>query len=132
MIYTASLSLIFIQRNNSRPDIECPGDTISYNCSIVSNAIYLRLTWVVTFPGLSPITLTYGADSTLDVKDLLDMNISTTLTEFRASEYIESVIELTVFRGIEMNTTLLECSIAGYGSVSEEISFNTSGKAENC
>ena len=95
----------------SSPGIDCPGDTISYNCSILSNSETLHLTWCVTFPGLVPINMTYDSSSNVSILDYLGMNISTTLTAYnRSSGYIESIITLTVLT--DVNGTELECSIS--------------------
>ena len=94
----------------------------------MSNAVYLQLTWVVTFPGNSSITFTYDAHSIRNTVNDLGMNVSATLTKFRASGYIESVIKLTVLGDAIVNGTLLECNLAGYESDQEKIAVNTSGR----
>ena len=91
--------------------IDCPGDTISYSCSILSNSETLNLTWRVTFPGFMPINMTYDSSSNVSSLDYLEMNVSTTLTAYnRSSGYIESTITLTVL--MDVNGTELECSIS--------------------
>ena len=109
--------------------MDCPGDTISYICSIASNAYNLRLTWVVIFLGQPPITITYDADSVRDTVNFLGMNVSSTLTEFRARNYIESVITLTFLSDVSyVNKTMLECNFAGLTNDAENFSIYSPGK----
>lgn len=100
---------------------------MSYQCSIQSNAPDPQLTWVITFPQLSPIKYTYHNDDLIDNTVMLDMNISISLRKYASNGSIESVIELTLLSGITMNGTLLECNIHGYAKVTENILVNLSG-----
>ena len=121
--------------NTSRDDIDCPGDTISYNCFIISNTETPHLIWNVTFPGLTPISFTHDSTSTLYDIHYLDMNISVTLTELDTiattesvnEEQIESIIVITVLKNVTMNGTKLECSTANLDSDSTVLFVNTSG-----
>ena len=122
--------------NTSRDDIYCPGDTISYNCSILSNTETPHLIWSVTLPGLTPINLTYDSTSTLHDTVYLEMNISATLTGrtttattiFVNEEYIESIIVITVLKNVTMNETIVDCRIADLDSDSAVVFVNTAGK----
>ena len=122
--------------NTSRDDIYCPGDTISYNCSIVSNTETPHLIWSVILPGLTPINLTYDSTSNPNTISHIDMNISATLTElittatteFVNKVYIESIIVITVLKNVTMNGTKLECSILNLDAKSTILFVNTSGK----
>ena len=109
--------------------IDCPGDTIIYNCSILSNSEMVHLTWHVTFPGLIPINITYDSTSSINVIDILDMNTSVVLLRYEADQYIESVITFRLLKNISMNgTILLECSIAPHlDHNTAAIIVNTSG-----
>ena len=71
---------------------------------------------------------TYDVNSVRGTMDLLDMNISTTLTKLRPGEYIESVVVLTLLRNINMNGAILECNHTGYTSDREQVSVNSLGK----
>ena len=127
------MTLTLLQINTRRDDIYCPGDTVSYNCSIISHTEAPQLDWKVTFPGLMPISFTYNSSSSLYKIDNLDMNISVTLTDFITTNllneiYMESVLTLTVFKNITMNNTKLECSIADLQSVTVTVFINTSGR----
>ena len=129
------MALKLLQINTSRDDIYCPGDTVSYNCSIISSTEMPHLNWKVTFPGLMPISFTYNSSSSLYKIDNLDMNISVTLTDFTTTNqteyvneiYMESILTLTVLRNITMNNTKLECSIADLHSITVTVYINTSG-----
>lgn len=113
------------------PDIDCPGDSVSYNCSIHSNSSDLHLIWRVTFAGFSPIVISYNSSSMLGTKNNFDFDISTVLTDYRASEYIESVITFRVLGNITMNEAELECSIGSLNSESLIVLFDTSGISFN-
>ena len=92
-------------------DIDCPGDTISYNCTIETNSeIPPHLTWNVTVPGFTPLSVTYNENSTLDIINDLGMNISTILVVANDG-YIKSVILLTITKYVNLNGTVVECSI---------------------
>ena len=110
----------------NRPEIDCPGDTISYLCTIfVSNSEVVNLMWRVYFPRLMPINITYNSTSKLDNVDYLSMNISSTLTRF-SNENIESVIVLTVLRN-SMNGTKLTCSITDFINDTANLNVDTTG-----
>ena len=91
-------------------------DTISYNCSILSNSERVQLTWSVTLPGSMPVTITYDNTSILNNMDNLAIGVQTMLTTYRRDEYIESLIVFTIIRNIALNETMLECSISGVDS----------------
>ncbi len=108
-------------------EIDCPGDTVSYNCSVTSNTEVLHLTWSVEFPDLLPINITYFYydDRSLGGIDMLDMDISAALIDFREG-YVESSITLVVFKS-SMNGTIVKCSIADLDRDMVTIVINTSG-----
>ena len=109
-ICVVNVNLTLAETNFSRGDINCPGDTISYKCSVLSNSKTIELTWRVTLPGMMPIDITYDSMSILNTVDTdLGYNITTTLTDFTVDEYIESTIVFTVLRGVAVNGTVLEC-----------------------
>ena len=117
--------LMISQRNNSREDIECPGDTISYTCSVQSNSETVQLRWLVTFPGQEPImTPTYSGPSDQDVHD---MNITTRILQYRRDEFISSEIVLTVLQNVSMNGTILECRSENLSNSSAIVTVNTMG-----
>ena len=107
--------------------IECPGDTIRYNCSVLSNSETVQLTWRVTLPGMMPRSMTYSGPMILMPVSNLGLNISTNLTSYRRDEYIESIIELTVLRDIFINGTILECISEALASESERVVVMQSG-----
>ncbi len=127
ILFTASVSLKILERNSLRPDIDCPGDTLSYNCSILSNSENINLMWHVTFPGSEPLSISYNVISVPNVKSNLAMNISTILTGFRRDQYIESILVFTLSRGFQMNGTKLECNITDLDNEITYVFFNISG-----
>ena len=126
------MGLFPIERNNLREDIECPGDTIPYNCFVSSNSETVQLTWRITLPGIRPFNLTYDSIYDLNTVDDLGMNITTNLTSYRRDEYIESIIVLTVLRETFINGTLLECLSEDLDSDSNVIIVMQSGTYGYC
>ena len=87
--------------------IACPGDTISYNCSIQSNSETLDLTWRVTFQGEAPMAITYP--SAISNRTIMNSFITTSLTAFRSEEFIHSTLDVTVQSKIPSVLFALEC-----------------------
>ena len=127
LIIIASISLNLLVRNVKRSDIDCPRDTISYNCSIQSNGETVHLVWNITLPGSMPITIRYDNTSILNNMNNLAMSISTMLTQYRNDEYIESLLILTVLRNVSMNGTRLDCIIEELDNKTLFIFVNSSG-----
>ena len=125
--YSASVSLYLLERNKKFTDIDCPGDTLTYNCSIPSNSESIQLIWNITQPGKMPIGITYNSTSILNNIDYLDANISTLLTEYREEEYIESVLTLTILSDFILNGTIVKCSFSSTVSRQTIVFINTSG-----
>ena len=88
----------------------------------------VQLRWLVTFPGQDIITIHYTNDSDWNAMSYLDMNITTTLTQYRSDEFVESEIVLTVLQGVPMNGTVLECRSEDLASANEVVYVNTSGR----
>ena len=99
-----------LEKNSSRPDIDCPGDIISYNCTVESNTEALHLTWTVTFLDFTTISITYNSTSELNQINNLDMNITSTLISV-TDEHLESLLMLTLVKDVDMDGILVECSI---------------------
>ena len=117
-----------LERNVSRRDIECPGDTIPYICSVASNSEMVQLTWRVTLPGGMTAYITYNNTSILNTVDDIGIhNIVTTLTNFTSDEYIDSTIVFTVLAGVDLNVTMLECLSEDLDSDSDTIFVNSAG-----
>ena len=125
----ANVDLEFLENEMTLEAIDCPGDTVSYNCSIESNTEDLHLLWTIEFPDTfgNTIEVIYSDDSLLNLGrvDSLDMNVSTTLVEIREG-FIQSFITLTVLNA-SMNGTIVKCSIADLDSDAVTIIVNTSG-----
>ena len=128
IVHLAPVQLIPLERDVSRMDIECPGDMITYRCSVMSNSETVQLTWRVTLPGQMPVSTTYDNTSNLNTVDNLGMNITTTLEEFRSDEYIESTIVLTILEDVFLiNGTEVECVTEDLAYDRTTVLINTSG-----
>ena len=91
----------------AREDIECPGDTRPYRCSVYSRSERTELTWIVTIPGEMPINITYS-NYTNDMATL-NSYITTVVTGFSSREFIHSTLEVTLHEETA-DSILLECS----------------------
>ncbi len=100
-------------------------DTVSYNCSILSNEETVKLTWSVTLPGSMPVTITYDNTSVLNNMDNLAMGVNAMLTVFRQDAYIESLIVFTLSRNTVVNETILQCSISDLDSRAVTVFVNS-------
>ena len=126
--YVASVNLTLTGRNTSRDDIDCPGDTITYRCFIVSNSETVQLTWRVTLPGMMPVNITYDNTSIPNtVGAVFGNNITTTLTNFKVDEFIESTFVFTVLRDVAINETVLECFSEDLDMSTDVVFVNISG-----
>lgn len=92
----------------ARGDIECPGDTRSYRCSVITNRDRAQITWTVTIPEEMPISVTYF-NYTMDMVTILNSYITTVVTNFSSQEFIFSTLEITV-RPETADSIRLECS----------------------
>lgn len=109
--------------------IVCPGDILSYKCRISTNSETPHLTWVVTLPGETASTFTYGNPSTCNDVDSLNNFISTSLVNFTEDSFIESVFMMEVQQAdITANQTQLACFISDLEYASTIVSIFTSGK----
>ncbi len=105
------------------PGIDCPGDIISYVCSVMSNSENLYLTWHVTFPGLRTINVTF--DNYTDPNDVnLPLNTSISLMNYTLDEYVKSTIFFLV-DDISVNGTEVECETGDYNSLTAFLSINS-------
>ncbi len=127
----ATVSLNFLEKNVVRPEIDCPGDTLSYNCSIQSNSENVHLTWTITLPDNMPIVITYDSTSILYESNYSDESVTTILTEFRSDEYIESVMTVTLLRNVSVNDSRIECNIADLSSDSILVLVVASGNFQD-
>ena len=129
LIYTASVTISPPQRNRSSAIIDCPGDTISFNCSIQSNSEAVHLSWRVTLPGLMPTNITYDNSSELNHEHVLHpfQFITTVLTEYGSDEYVKSTLTLEVRSTFLANLTSLECFIGSLANDSVIIILDSSG-----
>ena len=124
---TATVDLVLLSRNVSRPDIECPGDIILFRCSVQSNSETVQLRWLITFPGQDTITIPYINESNLNTLEHHSMNITARLTQYTSDQSVESELLLTVLPNVSMNGTILVCMTEDLASRNVTVSFNTSG-----
>ena len=125
----ADVDLTIHDQKTQRSDINCPGDIISFNCSIESNSETVELTWKITLPDevMTPISITYNSNSLLNRRDYLDIHISTTLMKFREDEYIESLIFFNMSENVHINGTELQCSSSDLDNAVVDVLVNMSG-----
>ncbi len=121
---TASVEIIPLERVVSREDIDCPGDAIAFNCSILSNSEALLLTWRVTI--LGEMTINFTHDTTNINQTSLNEYITTSLTGFENDEFIQSVLEITLQAGMS-DQIMVECSIGDLANASTIVDINASG-----
>ncbi len=127
---TVSVDVNIVARNSMRTNVDCPGDTIEYNCTVLSNSPTPNLIWRVTVPGLTTMNITHDNISDPNTIYDLGMNISSFMTNFMNGS-IESIIVLTMPRDIPMNGTKLECATENLQSYSETLIFHQSGIEQN-
>lgn len=105
-------------------ETNCPGETISYNCSIISNFEDLHLTWTISMSELMSQSFTYDINSTLDTINNHFMGTSSVLTRYDG-EYIESQLMILLQRHtlVEVN-----CSIADINSSTTTLVINATSE----
>lgn len=129
-VIAATVNLVLLEQEKMSTEIDCPGDTITFNCSIESNTEDLHLVWTLTFPKMLPFEVLYdGTNLTFDAVDDNEMNVTTSLLNYDILDgYIESVITLTVLdANVSMDGTAVECSIADLDYKNITLLINTSG-----
>jgi hypothetical protein len=107
-------------------DIECPGDVITYNCSIESNSENVQLTWEITLPDETSFTITHS-NITMPNMDHLGTGITSVLTRYIKDEYIESLLHVTILQNVSMNGTQVVCRSEALDTETDIILINTSG-----
>ena len=127
-LFLAMINVTELSRNNRRSDIECPGDTITYQCTVQSNSETIQLMWTIIFPGQDPIDMIiFTNDSDRNVVNYYPMNLTARLTLFEIDQNVESELVLTVLQNVSMNGTLLKCSSENLASENATVTVNTSG-----
>ena len=117
--------LSLLERNE---DIDCPGATISFMCSIQSNSEDLQLTWTVTPPGCPIFSANFMNSSTDAINDECT-GVIVSLTNYSSGVGLESV--LTIQSNISLNGTAIECGIGDLGNEMVTLFINTSGIMTN-
>ena len=94
----------------------------------MSNSETVQLTWRVTLPGMMPVNITYDNTSIPNTVDaVFGNNITTTLTNFKVDEFIESTFVFTVLRDVAINETVLECFSEDLDMSTDVVFVNISG-----
>ena len=125
----ATVNITSLQRNISRAEMNCPGDIISYQCSIFTNSEFPSLTWTVTLPGKMPLMITYNKNHTLhnvNVNSLMNF-ITSTLVAFTNDTFINSVLEVKLQENISAHQTQLQCSMQNLSVADTTVYTNTQG-----
>lgn len=65
--------------------------------------------WRVTIFEQMPVSIEYNSTSSLQSLEVLDMNITSRLTNFLEGQYIESLLYFSLTRSTPLNQTLVEC-----------------------
>ena len=126
--YLALVTLKLVDSVMISSDIDCPGDTLTYNCSIESNSETLHLTWNITFPEEMPIYFTFNSTSILFTwHGWNNIGVSAILTGYIDQEYVNSTIIFTIMNNVTLDGTELECSITDLGNEITILYINTSG-----
>ena len=121
-------TILPLERNVSRKDIECPGDVIPFHCIVQSNSETVHLKWRVTLPGQMPVNVTYDATSSMSA-DHLNKYITTELTAFESDVYAGSLLLLTLQADSDANQTIVECLIVDLANDSLNVYVNSSGNS---
>lgn len=115
----------------SRSDIECPGDTILYSCSIQSNSETVHLIWRVTIPEQEPVNVTYNSISNPQSFNFL-RDFITAYPNNISMMYIESTLELMIQTEVALNQTIVECIIEDINFEFVVVFVNNAGKRLLC
>jgi hypothetical protein len=130
MLYAvASLQLNLADQHKRSMDMDCPGDTLSYNCSIKSNTEELQLMWNITYPDNTQIAIMYDQYSTIGAINKLEKNITASLLRYNSLDgYIESWLNLTVLE-VDKNIdgTTVECRIRDLDFEDDTLSIRIAG-----
>ena len=126
-----SLANVSVISLTPRSDMECPGDTITYRCSIQSNSEELHLIWRVSTSGQMPNDIIYNDTTNFTNMSRLNGYITTSLTRFIGDEYIESTLTITVQPNAEIRRFMLQCFIERLGIDFSDIVINSSSKLDH-
>ena len=96
-------------------------------CSVHSNSENVQLKWQLAFPTESPLEILYDHASTTNTVDILKTGAKAILINFTRDNYIESLLELTIVKGVPINRTKIECSSENLDNANVEVFVNTSG-----
>jgi hypothetical protein len=95
----------------------------------MSNSYYLGVTWVITFPDETSLSITYDHTSDGNIYTDLGMGVATTLTEHVIGYYAESILKLRVLRDIAMDGTQLSCSSSRLDNAAISVPVNSKSES---
>lgn len=117
--------LVYIQPEGDlvTPTTLCPGDTLSFNCSLWKYTWNPRLQWHVTYPEQEPVIISYSSTSYRNRPKHYGLSIISALTKIKTSSapYMASDITLLVVRGVSIHGTEVRCTISGMAPVRVKI-----------
>ncbi len=130
LIATFIFIVVNLNRTRRTSSVDCPGDTISYECSVVSDRSPLFLTWIITFPnnlGLIPITITYNMSSTINSTSTFPMDTSIRFTDMGAV-YLVSAISFSNLIDDGLVGTEIQCKREDAEMMTKILQLVTIGK----
>ena len=127
--YVASVSLTPLQHVESREDISCPGDSMSFNCSIESNSENIVLEWHVNIHGQIPINITYNRNSSANSVSMLNRYINSSLGQYVEDQYIDSTLGISVLPFESPVMLTIQCSIDQLDNDTKDVLINSSCKS---
>lgn len=87
----------------------CPRASVFYNCSFYTDARFLNLTWHITYPQQTPVSIMYDHQSAVNYTQPFSSTIQSSLKRYRANEYIESLLSLEF--GNDSVGPTVQCSV---------------------
>ncbi len=103
---------------------DCPGDTISLSCSIMSGSENIQLTWTFTLPGMQQ-SRSFNVNTTSPPLSISDIGVAVSANYTRGVGLF-SIVTFTVLRDTSLNGTEIECS-NGNLSRTETLFVSTAG-----
>lgn len=107
------LSVYIQPQEQIKPRTLCPGDTLSYNCSLWTYTWNPRLQWHVRYPKQEPVIVSYTGASYRHWPRYFGPSTKSTLTEYSTSRapFMVSEITLVVMRHVPIYGTEVKCTV---------------------
>lgn len=104
------------QRNTIHSDIDCPGDHITYTCTVHSNSITLDLVWNITLSAEMSQQVAFSSAADLNRIINLNRNAFVVLEEYDSGNSARSTFTLVPEVGVTLSQTAIWCRIPGVQS----------------